>query len=108
MATSPDEGPAPMHDDTFATRHGKRELTAWLDPGEFNTLRAEIAGVLADAEGGMPNGTVLRARRWLTAHTDAYALANPGPSACQQTESNPRIPLIERRRWIRGLTKDRG
>lgn len=74
-----DEAPTPTHDDTFDTRHGKRELTAWLDPNESTELRAEINAVLTRAQNTLPNGAVVRARDWLSAHAESYAMARRSP-----------------------------
>ena len=78
-AASPDEGPAPTQDDTFDTRHGKRELTAWLNRGEVAELQAEVTAVLARAENVLPNGAVAHASGWLTGHAELYAIARRAP-----------------------------
>ena len=75
-----DEGPAPTHDDTFDTRHGKRELTAWLDRNESRELQDEVTAVLMRAESALPHSVVVRAREWLNAHAESYAMARRFPA----------------------------
>ena len=99
VATSPDEGPAPLRDDTFDTRLGKRELVARLNPADVVELRTEIGRVLADAEDALPNGTVVRARRWLTEHLDAYTVAEPSPL---RILPRPDSPVPEPVRGVKG------